>query len=134
MKPYSFVEGVHDTVDEVLGIAMGCFFSLDQGAQVVDPVELGAVHIVAREDTVDLVGALSEGLRQLAPNEISSLLSVEFDAVLELHELEVLLDVVAEAEDVGVLAADGHEFVLVQVPDLVVVALSQSRAHLHLHH
>ena len=42
-------------------------------------------------------------------------------------ELEVLLDVVPELEDVGMLPAEAEEFVLVEVPDLVLVVLSDGR-------
>lgn len=55
---YSFVECVHHTVDEVLGIAVSGLLSLAEGAQIVNPVELGSVSVEAPQNAVDGVGSL----------------------------------------------------------------------------
>lgn len=130
---YLFVEGIHRAVHEVLGIAMRRLIGFDERAQIVDPVELGDVSVEAPKDRVDLVGSFAQGFRQLAPDEVSGFLGAELDAVLELHELEVLLDVVAKGEDVAVLTADAEQHIVAEVPDLVVVSLASATAYLHFH-
>jgi hypothetical protein len=59
-------------------------------------------------------------------DEVGSLLSVELYAILELHKLEVLLDVVAEGEDIAMLTADGKQLLVIEMPDFVVVVLQSA--------
>ena len=122
-RDVGLVQGVHGAVHEVLGVAVGGLLVLDQRAQVVDPEELGLAVVEAGQDAVHVIGPLPESLGEFRPDEVGRLRGGEPGAVLELEELQVPLDVVAELQDVGVLASEGQELAVIQVPDLVLVVL-----------
>lgn len=117
------LEGVHDAAGEELGVAVGGLAHLDDRAEVIEPVEPGLVALEAGQQAVDHVGSLADGLGEFVADEVGGVLDGELVAVLVLHEGQVLLDVVAEGQHVGLLAADGHDLLAVEVPDFVLVGL-----------
>lgn len=102
---------------------MGRLARLDHRAEVVDPVEPRLVALEAGEQTVDAVRPLSDGLGELGTDELRGVVGGELVPVFVAEEGEVLLDVVAEDEDVRVLSAQRQQLFAIQVPDFVVVVL-----------
>ena len=98
---------VHNGKAESGGVALTAVVDLLEGGHVVQEVEgagLGA-GVVSAEEDVDLIRAAAEGGGQLPAHEVGLGVRRELHAVVgQLVEGDVLLDVLAEVDEVGIRA------------------------------
>ena len=117
---------VEDRVDEVASVAVGALGHLLECTHVVHPVELGLLvdEVPAAHEDIDLEGAAgSEGLGHLGAQEVSSGLEAGLEACAVLHELQVAHHQVRELVAVRLLTCRGHDLVLIELHDLVIIML-----------
>ena len=117
---------VEDRVDKVTSVPVSALGHLLECTHVVHPVELGLLvdEVIATHEHVHLEGAAgSERLSHLRAQEVSRRLQAGLEACAELLKLQVAHHQVRELIAVGLLTRGGHDLVLIELRDLVVIML-----------
>mmetsp|Transcript_13582 Transcript_13582/g.22608 ORF Transcript_13582/g.22608 Transcript_13582/m.22608 type:complete len:213 (+) Transcript_13582:115-753(+) len=117
---------VHDGKAEAGGIALAAVVDLLEGGHVVQEVEgagLGA-GVVSAEEDVDLIRTAAEGGGQLSTHEVGLGVRRELHPVVgQLVEGNVLLDVLAEVDEVRIRSGNAEGRMARQRHDLVQILL-----------
>ena len=58
-------------------------------------------------------------------DKVGGVIDRKFDSIFVLHECKILLNIIAEGEDIRMFSTNGHKFFAVEIPNFIVVVLDR---------